>query len=202
MERIGPIVESIGQTGLLVGAGVIVVLVLVLVVLFISRRGRRRRSEEQRERTREEFGSEYERAEQEQGSGEGAERELRQRRGRMERQVQPLSEEDRRRYEEQWGEIERIFVDNPGRSLEMADRTVSDLLDQRNVVTDPAQSDDETQKSLGALHPEVADDYREARRIRAGVVGRSADEESGATTDEMREGIRCYRSVYEKLTRG
>lgn len=179
----------------------VLALVVLLIIFLVSRRRRARRREEQRERTREEFGSEYERAEQEQGSGEGAERELRQRRGRMERQVQPLSEEDRRRYEEQWGEIERIFVDNPGRSLEMADRTVSDLLDQRNVVTDPAQSDDETQKSLGALHPEVADDYREARRIRAGVVGDSADEEPGTTTDEMREGIRCYRSVYERLAR-
>src|SRR3712207_9543617 len=80
--------------------------------------------EQQRERTREEFGSEYERAAQERGSEEEAERELRERRGRVERQVEPLSEESRGRYEQRWGEDERVFVDNPGRSIELADRTV------------------------------------------------------------------------------
>jgi hypothetical protein len=54
------------------------------------------------------------------------------------------------------------------------------------------------------MHPEVADDYREARRIRADVVARSAgraedsDEES---TEELRQAIRKYRAVYQRLVR-
>jgi len=101
---------------------VIVIVVLLLALFFASRRRAAQRSEEQRERTREAFGSEYERMTQERGSEEEAERELKERRGRIERRVEPLSEESRAHYKEQWEEVERVFVDNPERSIEMADR--------------------------------------------------------------------------------
>ena len=195
-----------GTTTLIVIIVVVVVVVLLLALYFASRRRAAQRSEEQRERSREEFGSEYERMAQEKGSEEEAERELRERRGRVERRVEPLSEESRGRYEEQWGEVERIFVDNPERSIEMADRAVFDILSERNFVSDAGQSDEETERGLAVMYPDVADDYREARRIRADVVARSAgrveedsDEES---TEELRQAIRKYRAVYERLVRG
>jgi FtsZ-interacting cell division protein ZipA len=195
----------VGTTTLIVIIVVVVVVVLLLALYFVSRRRAAQRSEEQRERSREEFGSEYERMAQERGSEEEAERELRERRGRVERRIEPLSEESRGRYEEQWKEVERVFVDNPERSIELADRAVSDILSERNFVSDAGQSDEETERGLAAMHPEVADDYREARRIRADVVARSAgraeqdpDEES---TEELRQAIRKYRAVYERLMR-
>ena len=196
-----------GTTELLVVLAIIAVLVIVvlLVVYFLSRRRQAQRSEEQRERTREEFGSEYDRTAQERGSEEEAERELMARRGRVERQVEPLSGESRGRYEEQWSEVERVFVENPERSIEMADRTVSDVLNERNFVSDPAQSDEETEKALAVMHPDVADDYREARRIRADVVAResrgSEEGSSEETTEELRQAIRKYRAVYQRLVR-
>ena len=54
------------------------------------------------------------------------------------------------------------------------------------------------------MHPEVADDYREARRFRAGIIGRSTGNESGDdnSTEEMRQSLRRYRSVYERLVEG
>jgi hypothetical protein len=184
---------------------VVVIAVSLLALFFASRRRAARRSEEQRERSREEFGSEYERVAQERGSEEEAERELRQRRGRVERRVEPLSEESRGRYEEQWGEVERVFVDNPERSIEMADRIVSDILDERNFVSDVGQSDEETEESLAAMHPEIAEDYREARRIRADVVARSAgraeEDSNEESTEELRQAVRKYRAVYERLVR-
>ena len=184
----------------------VVIVVILLIVYFVSRRRRAQRSEEQRARTREEFGSEYERAAQERGSEEEAERELRERRGQVERQVQPLSEESRGRYEERWGEVERVFVDNPGRSIELADRTVMEILEERNFVSEPSQSDEETERSLAVMHPDVADDYREARRIRADVVagvGRfSEGSSSEETTEELRQAIRRYRAVYQRIARG
>ena len=192
-------------TTLIVIIVVAVIVILLLALFFASRRRRAQRSEEQRERTREEFGSEYDRTAQERGSEEEAERELMARRGRVERQVEPLSEESRGRYEEQWSEVERVFVENPERSIEMADRTVSDVLNERNFVSDPAQSDEETEKALAIMHPDVADDYREARRIRADVVARaSRDSDEGSseeTTEELRQAIRKYRAVYQRLVR-
>ena len=190
-------------TTLIVIIVVVVVVILLLALFFASRRRAAQRSEEQRERSREEFGSEYERTAQERGSEEEAERELRERRGRVERRVEPLSEESRGRYEEQWEEVERVFVDNPERSIEMADRTVSDILNERNFVSDAGQSDEETERSLAVMHPDVADDYREARGMRAEVVARSSglsDEESNeGSTEELRQAIRKYRAVYQQL---
>ena len=72
----------------------------VACAVFASRRRAGQRSEEQRERSREEFGSEYERTVEQRGSEEDAERELRERRGRVEQRVEPLSEEGRGRSEE------------------------------------------------------------------------------------------------------
>ena len=193
-------------TALIVIIVVVVIVVLLLALFFASRRRAAQRSEEQRERSREEFGSEYERMAQERGSEEEAERELRERRGRVERRVEPLSEESRGRYEEQWGEVERVFVDNPQRSIEMADRTVSDILDERNFVSDAGQSDEDTERGLAAMHPDIADDYREARRIRADVVARSAgraeeEDSNEESTEELRQAIRKYRAVYQRLVR-
>jgi flagellar biosynthesis/type III secretory pathway M-ring protein FliF/YscJ len=121
----------------IVGIIVVVVVVLILAIFLVLRRRRKRRTQERRERTREEFGAEYERVTQERGSEKEAERELWQRRGRVERQVEPLSEESCQRYEERWGELERIFVDNPERSIEMADPTVQDVLEERNLSPTP-----------------------------------------------------------------
>jgi len=193
----------VNTTTLIIIIVVVVIVIALLAIYFISRRSRAQRSEAQRERTRQEFGSEYERTAEERGSEEEAERELRERRGRAERRVEPLSGESRQRYEQQWVEVERVFVDNPERSIEMADRTVMDILEERNFVADPAQSDEETERELAVMHPDVADDYREARRIRADVVAgtvRSSDEgASDETTEDLRQAIRKYRAVYERL---
>ncbi|MBA4117030.1 MAG: hypothetical protein H0X71_11495 [Rubrobacter sp.] len=199
--------QSIGQTELLIGAAVLVVLVVLVVIFLISRRGRTHRMQQQRERTREEFGQEYDRLAEERGSEEEAEKELRQRRGRVGRQVKSLSDDSRQRYEEQWGEVERVFVDNPERSIEMADRTVSDLLQERNFIADAAQDDRETEKGLAAMYPEVAGDYREARRARADVVARSArssdsgDDPDDEPSEDLLQAVRKYRTVYERLVR-
>jgi FtsZ-interacting cell division protein ZipA len=193
----------VSTTALILIIVVIVIVVLLLALFFASRRRAAQRSEEQRERTREAFGSEYERMAQERGSEEEAERELRERRGRVERRVEPLSEESRAHYKEQWGEVERVFVDNPARSIEMADRTASDILSERNFVSDADQSDEETERGLAAMHPEVADDYRGAWRIRADVVARSAgraeEDSNEESTEELRQAIRKYRAVYQRL---
>jgi signal transduction histidine kinase len=182
---------------------VVVAVVIVLLALYLASRLRSaQRSEEQRERSREEFGSEYERTVEERGSEEDAERELRERRGRVERRIEPLSAESSGHFEERWTEVERVFVENPERSIEMADRTVSDLLSERRFDSGAGQSDEETEQSLAVMYPEVADDYREARRIRAEVVGRSAESaeaDSEESTEELRQAIRKYRAVYERL---
>ncbi len=85
----------------------------------------------------------------------------------------------------------------------MADRTVSDILHERRFVADPSQSDEETEKNLAAMHPEIADDYREARRMRADVVARSGGSSGEGvgeqSTEDLRQTIQRYRAVYERI---
>ncbi|TCJ18124.1 hypothetical protein E0L93_06830 [Rubrobacter taiwanensis] len=176
-------------TTLIIIGVVVAVAVILLALFFVSRR------RADRERAREEFGPEYERAARERGSGREAEQELRERRERVRGEIRPLPEESRRRYAEQWEQVERTFVDNPVGALEMADRLVSDLMEERNFPREMHRDREETARGVGAAYPEIAEDYREAQRIRS-QVGRSDED-----TEDLRRAIRRYRSVYERLAR-
>jgi hypothetical protein len=172
---------------------VAVAIIAALVAFFVSR-GRRVQQERQ-ERAREQFGPEYERTVQERGSERQAEKELRERRERLEDEVQPLSEESRKRYEERWLGVERIFVEDPWASLEEADRVVADILAERNFPTDSRQ---EASRGVGVMHPQVVEDFREAQRVHRDATG----SEGEAELEEMRRAIQMYRSVFERLMGG
>ncbi len=211
------------NTTLLIIIIVAVVVVLALIALFFFMRGSgdgeeersEREREERREQARQEFGPEYERTAEERGSEDEAAEELHDRRERVRSDTEPLSDESRQRYEERWEEVEHVFVDNPSRSIEMADRTVTDILEERRFVSDASQSDEETEKRLAVAHPDVADDYREARKMRADAIGRTSggrdagsrehensEDDNGSddeVTEDLRQAIRKYRAVYKKL---
>ena len=171
----------------------VVIVVAALVAFFVSRR--RRTQQERQERAREAYGPEYERTVQERGSEREAEKELRERRERLEDEVRPLSEESRKRYDERWQGVERTFVDDPWASLEEADRMVADILAERNFPTDSRQ---EASRGVGVMHPQVVEDFREAQRVHRDATG----SEGEADLEEMRRAIQMYRSVYERLTGG
>lgn len=170
---------------------VLVVAVIIIAALVIFSVSRQRRGRQ--ERAREEYGSEYERAVEEHGSEREAEKDLRERRERMEGEVQPLSEESRRRYDEQWRRVEQTFVDDPAASLDDADRVVAEILTERNFPVDSRQ---EASKGIGVMHPGVVEDFREAQRIRQDAVSSRGE----ADLERMRQAIQKYRSVYERLT--
>jgi hypothetical protein len=171
----------------------VVIVVAALVAFFVSRR--RRTQQERQERARAAYGPEYERTVQERGSEREAEKELRERRERLEDKVRPLSEESRKRYDERWQGVERTFVDDPWASLEEADRVVADILAERNFPTDSRQ---EASRGVGVMHPQVVEDFREAQRVHRDATG----SEGEADLEEMRRAIQMYRSVYERLTGG
>jgi FtsZ-interacting cell division protein ZipA len=171
----------------------VVIVVAALVAFFVSRR--RRTQQERQERAREAYGPEYEHTVQERGSEREAEKELRERRERLEDEVRPLSEESRKRYDERWQGVERTFVDDPWASLEEADRVVADILAERNFPTDSRQ---EASRGVGVMHPQVVEDFREAQRVHRDAT----DAEGETDLEEMRRAIQMYRSVYERLTGG
>ena len=177
---------------LLVIVLVAVVIIVALVIFFVSRR-RREQQEQRQEEARQQYGAEYERLVEERGSEQEAEQELRERRERVEDQTRPLSEESRRLYQERWERVERIFVDEPGASLDEADRVVEEILIERNF---PTESRDEASEGVGVVHPEVLDDFREAQRTHQDAAGSGGE----ADLEKMRQAIQKYRSVYQRLT--
>ena len=180
------------NTTLLVIVIAVLVVIALIVAFFVFRR--RRGQQERQERARQEYGPEYERMVQERGSDQEAERELRERREKVESEIQPLPDESRRRYEERWSLVERTFVDDPVSSLDNADRVVEEILVERNFPTDSRR---EASEGVGVMHPGVVEDFREAQRVHRDAVG----SQSGGDLDEMRQAIQKYRSVYERLTR-
>jgi FtsZ-interacting cell division protein ZipA len=168
---------------------VVATVVVGLLVAFISRRRQRGRQE----RARQEFGSEYEHAVEEHGSEREAEQELRERRERVESEVQPLSEESRRRYDDWWRRVEQTFVDDPEASLQNADRVVMEIMTERNFPMDTQQ---EVSKGIGVIYPEVVEDFREAQRTHQDAI----DPQRGMDLEKMRQAIQKYRSVYQRLT--
>ena len=183
------------ETMLLIIILIVVAVVAVLLVAFLVYRRRRgqREQQERQERARQQYGAEYERLVEERGSEEEAEQELRERRERVEGDVLPLSEESRKLYDERWQRVERTFVDDPGSSLDEADRVVEEILVERKFPTDSRR---EASEGVGAVHPEVLEDFREAQRIHEHATG----SQGGTGLEEMRRAIQKYRSVYERLT--
>lgn len=177
---------------------VVVVVIIALVALLVARK--RRQQQERQEEARREYGPEYERTVEERGSEKEAESELRERRERMESEIRPLPEESRRRYAEQWEEVERTFVDDPAGALDGADRVVAEIMAERNF---PTESREEASKGLGVMHSDVVEDFREAQRVHQDAVGSSNggySDSGGEDLEKMREAIQEYRSVYERLT--
>lgn len=177
---------------------VVVVVVIALVALLVARK--RRQQQERQEEARREYGPEYERTVEERGSEKEAESELRERRERMESEIRPLPEESRRRYAEQWEEVERTFVDDPAGALDGADRVVAEIMAERNF---PTESREEASKGLGVMHSDVVEDFRAAQRVHQDAVGSSnggSSDSGGEDLEKMREAIQEYRSVYERLT--
>lgn len=190
------------MNGTVIAVIVVAVVVVVIAVVALLMARKRRQQQERQEEARREYGPEYERAVEERGSEKEAESELRERRERMESEIQPLPEESRRRYAEQWEEVERTFVDDPAGALDGADRVVAEIMAERNF---PTESREEASKGLGVMHSDVVEDFREAQRVHQEAVGASdgggSNDSGGEGLEKMREAIQEYRSVYERLTR-
>lgn len=173
----------------------IIVVAIIAVVAFLLRR-RKQQQQERQEEARREFGPEYDRLAEERGSERKAEKELRERREKVEEETRPLSEESRRSYDERWQNVEKSFVDDPVRALDDADGVVGDILEDRNF---PADSREEASRDVGVAHPGVVEDFREARRVHEEATGRG---DGDPDVEHMRQAIQKYRSVYERLTKG
>ncbi len=125
------------------------------------------------------------------GDRDAAERELAERRDRRaELQLHELEPGRREELSTQWQQVQARFVDEPVLATSEAHVLVRRVLSERGY---PTQDLDSQTDLVSVDHPEVVGDYREAvRRTRAGEQGE-------ATTEDLREAMVHYRSLFSRL---
>jgi hypothetical protein len=171
------------DTGLLI-AVVIVVVLLAALAFFASRQRRSRR-------LRDRFGPEYERTVSEAGNRRAAESELLERAERRERlRIVALDPAARDRYVAAWHETQARFVESPADATREADQLITSVLRDRGY---PIDDFEQRAADISVDHPQVVDDYRAAHAIAA------ANDRSEASTEDLRQAMVHYRSLFEDL---
>ena len=165
----------------------LVVLVLVGVWVWIALRRRR-------ERLQRRFGSEYGRMVEMAGSRRSAESELVAREKRRERlDIRPLEPQSRDEFARHWRDTQARFVDEPGPAVEEADGLVIEVMRARGY---PVEDFEQREADISVDHAPVVDSYRAAH-------GTSLAYRHGeASTEDLRQAMVHYRSLFEELLDG
>jgi hypothetical protein len=166
---------------------VIVVVALVVIVGAIMFARRR-----QGERLRESFGPEYERQVQEAGGSRvKAEAELLKREKRIEKlDIRPLPPEQRRAFVADWQQVQAGFVDDPEKSIALADALVGEVMKARGY---PVEDFEQRAADISVEHPQLVSNYRAAHQIAV------RHKEGRANTEDLRAAFIGYRSMFEEL---
>jgi len=105
-------------------------------------------------------------------------------------ELRPLSAATRDRYRQEWRVLQARFVDEPAGSLTEADGLLDRLMEERGY---PVADFDEKAAVVSVDHPQVVQNYRAARELR------QRNSQQMATTDELRQGVLLYRSLFDEL---
>ena len=164
--------------------GVIVVLLAVIGLLLV----RQRRSQQ----LKQDFGPEYRRTVAEHGDQRAAEKELTDRRRRVERfEIRPLDAASRERYGERWSATQRHFVDEPVAAVDEAHVLVQEVMRERGY---PVEEDFEQRAAdISVEHPTVVENYRAAQQI--SLQARNG----GASTEQLRQSMVHFRALFDDL---
>lgn len=164
--------------------GIAAVLVIGALVLFAMRNRRT-------EQLREQFGPEYDRTLEQTGDRRDTESELAERRARRENlEIRPLDAASRQRYADQWRDVQARFVDEPAAALTQANGLVIMVMRDRGYPTDDFE---QRAADVSVDHPQVVENYRAANAISERV------DSDRASTEDMRQGLVHYRSLFAEL---
>jgi hypothetical protein len=165
-----------------------VVLVLVIVGLILgSVFARRKRSE----RLHDQFGPEYDHTVQALGNEKEAQAELDERRKHVETlNIRPLSLSERERYLADWTAVQSKFVDEPGQAVGDADRLIMEVMQLRDY---PVSDFEQRAADISVNYPDLVSNYRAAREIAL------KNEQQQADTEELRQAMIHYRSLFDEL---
>jgi hypothetical protein len=168
--------------------GLIVAVVVVIAVIAAVMVQRRKAA------LRERFGPEYERTVRERGSERAAQATLAEREKRVEKfRIRELDPAERQKFEARWRQVQSQFVDDPKGAVNEADDALAALMGVRGY---PMADFDQRAADLSVDYPLVVQNYRAARDI--GIRHRKGQ----ASTEDLRQAMIYYRSLFEELLSG
>jgi hypothetical protein len=175
---------NVNTTTILIFAGILVVILIALGVIALLWRHRSQRLKRQ-------FGPEYKHAVRKYGDARKAEAELAARQKRVRKlEIRTLTQEEQSRFAEAWRKIQARFVDEPSKAVGEADRLIKEVMQTRGYLVGDF---DQRAADVSVDHPNVVTNYRAGREI-------AARNKSGeATTEDLRQAMVHYRSLFEEL---
>jgi hypothetical protein len=166
----------------------IAIAVVIVIALVVAGAAKRRTS-----MLRQRFGPEYDRTVEARQGRRAAEAELRAReKQRAEFSIAPLPEATRLRFASEWRDIQERFVDQPAQALAAADVLITQVMQARGYRT--AQFEEQADL-VSVDHPDVVENYRSGHA----VLQRSQTQQ--ASTEDLREAMLRYRSLFDDLLR-
>jgi len=168
---------------------VVIAIVVVAVIALVAVGANKRRSSMLRER----FGPEYDRAVESRDDRRAAEADLRAReKERAQFDVKPLPEATRLRFAAEWREVQERFVDQPVQATTAADALITRVMEARGY---PMKDFDAQAELVSVDHPDTVENYRFAH-----AVGQRAETQQ-VSTEDLREALLRYRSLFDELLR-
>lgn len=167
---------------------IIIVIVAIIIIAAIVMARRKHRSAQLKQH----FGPEYDRALETHGHNPAkAEAALAEREARVHKfTIRDLPATERNGYADEWTAVQRRFVDDPSMAVNEADRLVNRVMNARGY---PMADFDQRAEDISVNYPGVVQNYRAARDIYTRhSTGR-------ATTEELRQAMVYYRSLFDEL---
>ena len=174
------------NTTYIVIAAVLIVIVIAVAILLPILTQRKRVKQLQSH-----FGSEYDHTVETLGDEKQAHLELENRQKHVESlDIHPLSAIERERYLADWSRVQSKFVDEPGQAIVDADHLIMEVMHLRAY---PVSDFEQRAADVSVSYPELVSNYRAARVIAL------KNQEHQADTEELRQALIYYRSLFEEL---
>jgi len=168
---------------------VVIAIAVVVVVALAAVGARNRRTAALRGR----FGPEYDRAVENSDDRRAAEAGLRAReKQRAQFDVKPLPEATRLRFAGEWRDLQERFLDQPAQAADAADALITRVMEARGY---PMRDFDAQAELISVDHPDTVENYRLAHAVQQ----RSQTQQ--ASTEDLREALLRYRSLFNELLR-
>jgi hypothetical protein len=165
----------------------VVVIVVIMGAIMAPMFARRRKSQKFQNK----YGPEYDHTVQTAGNEKKAQAELNGRQKHVDTlNIRPLSVSERERYQSEWTAIQAKFVDQPGQATVEADHLIMEVMKVRAY---PVSDFDQRAADISINYPNLVSNYRAAREIAI------KNEQHTATTEELRQALIHYRSLFDEL---